>query len=453
MSDAPVENATSPSASEQRLEPTAPDYGSRPPMVAQPAQFMGTSIEDDDLEASQIAALLEDIDGNLASQEPSVDELEPPGIEGSLPESQTPHQRSASRTLSQTSSDDSRQRSQGTFKEEDKEDSQSPFKEASRAEKAASAPSSRTPSPRTPSAPPRKEQFLTRAERARQERQQRQAEANVAFKSLKLKDHFWQRLSNLTHESHEEATQLAQNMKDAGVTPGSQKFAPFRSTNAGQAVNRPVSNSEVVIFDEPAAIEPTATKPAMTSPTGTGPAVTEPASTDNVPVHTEGQRQDYGQNYGQNYGQKDSVVPSLTVPSASSVSSTFTQQPPLTEDMPEMALPVISVPAGDLIAGDTVTITVRSQPSVYKPFIKLWMVDRQSRTLVGEPKLLTNLKPDALGYLETSADLRVPMGCLDVQIAAIAVDMATQQESNKAIVNRHVVPSRQFPSSSGNFSL
>ncbi|MEM9949595.1 MAG: hypothetical protein AAF810_26485, partial [Cyanobacteria bacterium P01_D01_bin.36] len=179
----------------------------------------------------------------------------------------------------------------------------------------------------------------------------------------------------------------------------------------------------------------------------------EPASTGNVPVHTQVQRQDYGQNYGQDYSQKDSVVPPLTVPSASSVNSTFTQQPPLAEDMPEMALPVISVPAGDLIAGDTVTITVRSQPSVYKPFIKLWMVDRQSRTLVGEPKLLTNLKPDALGYLETSADLRVPMGCLDVQIAAIAVDMATQQESNKAIVNRHVVPSRQFPSSPGNFSL
>ncbi|MEM9152169.1 MAG: hypothetical protein AAGB19_17175, partial [Cyanobacteria bacterium P01_F01_bin.3] len=123
------------------------------------------------------------------------------------------------------------------------------------------------------------------------------------------------------------------------------------------------------------------------------------------------------------------------------------------EDLPEMALPVISVPVGDLVAGDTVTITVRSQPSVYKPFIKLWMIDRQSRTLVGEAKLLTDLKPDALGYLETSTELRVPMGCLDVQIAAIAVDMATQQESNKAIVNRHVVPSRQSPPPLSNFDL
>ena len=118
-----------------------------------------------------------------------------------------------------------------------------------------------------------------------------------------------------------------------------------------------------------------------------------------------------------------------------------------------MELPVISVPRGDFIAGDTVTVTVRTRPSVYKPFIKLWMIDRQSRTLVGDPKLLTNLKPDALGYLEASVDLRVPMGCLDVQVAAISVDMATQQESNKAIVNRHVVPGNQSSPPLRNFNF
>ena len=118
-----------------------------------------------------------------------------------------------------------------------------------------------------------------------------------------------------------------------------------------------------------------------------------------------------------------------------------------------MALPVISVPVGDLVAGERVTITVRTRPSVDKPFIKLWMIDRQSRTLVGEPKLLTNLRTDALGDLETTADLQVPMGCLDVQIAAIAVDMATQQESNKAVVNRHVIPANQRSASARGFNF
>ncbi|MEO1620803.1 MAG: hypothetical protein AAFU53_07185, partial [Cyanobacteria bacterium J06632_3] len=125
----------------------------------------------------------------------------------------------------------------------------------------------------------------------------------------------------------------------------------------------------------------------------------------------------------------------------------------LPEELPEMALPVITVPVGDLVAGSTVTVIVRTRPSLYKPFIKLWMIDRQSRTLVGEPQLLTNLRPDALGDLEASAELRVPMGCLDVQIAAIAVDMATQQESNKAIVNRHVIPANQRSTTDRSFDL
>jgi len=98
---------------------------------------------------------------------------------------------------------------------------------------------------------------------------------------------------------------------------------------------------------------------------------------------------------------------------------------------------------GDLVAGETIAVTVRTRPSMYKPFIKLWMVDRQSRSVVIDPLLLTNLVPDALGDLEVTTEMQVPMHCLDVQIAAIAVDMATQQESNKAIVNRHVVPDRQ----------
>ena len=108
-----------------------------------------------------------------------------------------------------------------------------------------------------------------------------------------------------------------------------------------------------------------------------------------------------------------------------------------------MALPVITLPAGDLVAGQTVTVTVRSRPSTYKPFIKLWMVDRQSRSLVVDPKILTNMMPDALGDLQGSIDMVVPMDCLDVQIAAIAIDMATQQESGKAVVNRRVVPPSQ----------
>ena len=385
--------------------PAADASRSRQPMVAQPAQFMGTSIEDDDLETSQIAALLEDIDGDLASQAPTMGDLEPPGVEGSLPESRTPHQRDRSHTRSAQTE---RTLLQPSAQDDDEATAEPPV-------------------------------LLTRAEQQRQARIQRQAEANVAFKSLKLKDHFWQRLSNLNRESHQEASQLSQNMKAAGVSPTASRSIepavpgisqPFQPTQPDEFS----PNSEVVIYDDSPAAAP-ATDVRVNTPEESAalPIVASPDSL--TPASFDSPAFDASKNR-ENPSAATNGVFSRSVPD---------------EELPEMALPVISVPVGDLVAGDMVTITVRSQPSLYKPFIKLWMIDRQSRTLVGEPKLLTNLKPDALGYLETSADLRVPMGCLDVQIAAIAVDMATQQESNKAIVNRHVVPSRQSPSGLRNF--
>ena len=435
---------------------------SRPSMVSQPAQFMGTSIEDDDLEAAQVAALLEDIDGDLASQAPTIDELEPPGIEGALPESQAPHQQSRSQAQSN----------------------------------ATNASSQSADQPRQVADEP--PVFLTRAERERQAKQQRQAEANVAFKSLKLKDHFWQRLSNLTHESHKEATQLAQNMRAAGVTPSSPGPDNLSgNSSSGARAFQPDDfspSSEVVIYDEPqvniADSAPSSNALPSNAPPSSAPQPnlrprraskkrnSRPSQQSAAPTATPSSAPSYSSlaptdGYRPNYQRNDSE--SQPLPATSASSGTFSQtgqsiqrnntelnnpRPNNTrlgetgpEDLPEMALPVISVPVGDLVAGDTVTITVRSQPSVYKPFIKLWMIDRQSRTLVGEAKLLTDLKPDALGYLETSTELRVPMGCLDVQIAAIAVDMATQQESNKAIVNRHVVPSRQSPPPLSSFDL
>ncbi|MEO1682197.1 MAG: hypothetical protein AAFS06_02930 [Cyanobacteria bacterium J06631_12] len=368
-------------------------------MVAQPAQFMGTSIEDDDLETAQIAALLEDIDSDLTTEVSDLDALEPPGIEGALPPLRPAAQES------------------------------SPLAQSS---KQSSKPNNRF---------------------HRQSRQQ--VEANAAFKSLKLKDHFWNRLSNLTHEGRQEAQQLSQNMEAAGVTAGTSPAPPHLT-----------ANSEVVIFDEPTSAQPAP------------PAVNSPAPSETPPERPSSYRPARRRRPANRLRSQQPTPPTTPSPAASippnpasptahdtarpfsNPPASFTQPqnltpPPATapEDLPEMALPVISVPVGDLIAGGTVTITVRTRPSAYKPFIKLWMIDRQSRTLVGEPQLLTNLKPDALGDLETSTELRVPMGCLDVQIAAIAVDMATQQESNKAIVNRHVVPASQQSMSNRGSSL
>ena len=334
------------------LQPALPDFaayrptaepapsGLRSSMVSQPAQFVGTSIENDDLEADEIAAVLEDIDQDLRLEDADLDVFEPPEID--LPADQP----------SDTSFD--------------------------------------LPAPETESQPSR-----------------HRAKAHVAFQSLKLKDHFWQRLSALTHESHQEAAKIAEGMEAAGISRKRSIDLPVTSEFS--------LDDEVVIYDD----EPTATQlPPTELPT--------------VPVAN---RQESVRPV---FNTDRAVPPSPPAQSAQSFARS---------DQPEMALPVISVPVGDLVAGELVTVTVRTRPSAYKPFIKLWMVDRQSRTLVSEPQTLTDLLPDALGDLQSTAQLQVPMDCLDVQIAAIAVDMATREESGKAVVNRHVVPAGQSPGS------
>ena len=399
----------------------------RQSLVSQPAQFMGTSIEDDDLEADQIAALLEDIDEDLASQPANVDSLEPPGVAGMLEVAPNPmtlpgsNRKHATRWESGNSSEDAQEGSNQRSQTE------------------------------------RSQQSL---QKPTDEKAQQQTAVNHAFKSLKIQENFWQRLSNLTHEGREEAAQLAEDMQAAGVSPKADgrldKPIPNSRSGARSLPPFPVdkqnglpANSEVVVYDQQP-IETSQQKVLEVAPETNKNQLAPPSYP---------QASSEGLTSTSALPAKPSTLSSYTPPPTDAAASTkYTQAQPAQaqiqvsrhlqpqtsrDELPEMELPVISVPAGDFVAGEIVTVTVRTRPSVYKPFIKLWMVDRQSRTLVGDPKLLTNLKPDALGYLEASAELQVPMSCLDVQIAAIAVDMATQQESNKAVVNRHVVPADQ----------
>ncbi len=357
----------------------------RMPMVSQPAQFLGTSIEDSDLEADEIAAALEDIDQDLRSEEADLDALEPPGIEGALPNSQSAVNR-ASALADSVSSDQS--------------NDQDHSKDALNTDDTSTNDSQQHPlqSP------------------------DRRMAASLDFQSLRLKNHFWNRLASLTHESHKEATQIAKGMKEAGVSRRGSSSLP-----TAPALPK---DSEVVIYDEQPPSSPSPGVPKYT-PTR---KPSQMSAHNNAALSTPSAA----------LSKKQLPATHLSEPMKPSA------VPP--EDLSEMALPVISVPLGDFVAGEMVSITVRTRPSTYKPFIKLWMIDRQSRSLVIEPQLLTSLRPDALGDLQATTELKVPMDCLDVQIAAIAVDMATQQESKKAIVNRHVVPAGQ-PASTGGFSF
>ena len=378
---------------------------SLPLMVSAPAQFMGTSIEDSDLEAAEISAALDDIDQDLMDEPSALDALEAPGIEGVV---------------------EAMPRTSRTIDAEDH-------------------PSDRAmlPAVGEEAKPPQRQPVRKSG---------REVEANLAFQSLKLKDHFWQRLSSLNRQSHDEAVKLSENMEAAGVRRSLGDGLSARDSMSA-AVEDDYIGDEVVIYDEP----PVSDVPAAITGTdvSAGSRLQSASTVDNEAT-------DAADRYGDRSARpswRERSAPASSLTDGQSKSTDKAEPAPFQTgmsstdaDLPEMALPVISLPMGDLVAGQMVTVTVRSRPSTFKPFIRLWMVDRQSRSLVIEPKILTNLTRDALGDLQGVTDLQVPMDCLDVQIAAIAIDMATQQESGKAVVNRRVVPANQ-PSTRSRFNL
>jgi hypothetical protein len=110
------------------------------------------------------------------------------------------------------------------------------------------------------------------------------------------------------------------------------------------------------------------------------------------------------------------------------------------EEIVSPPAPMIELQEGELVAGDTVLLTLRVPFHPNRLYLKVWIIDPQTRALADEPRQIMNLAPDGKGHLEGSVQLTVPHGCLEAWFEAIAVDMITQQESYKTSVNRTIVP-------------
>jgi hypothetical protein len=109
----------------------------------------------------------------------------------------------------------------------------------------------------------------------------------------------------------------------------------------------------------------------------------------------------------------------------------------ITEPLP---IPQLYVPEGELIAGKFVKVQVELPEVSPQVVVKLWVEDCQTRWLLDGPYLLKNLQPNSLGGLEAITQLHIPFGCLELRVEAIALDMATQQESHKVTITRTVIP-------------
>lgn len=215
----------------------------------------------------------------------------------------------------------------------------------------------------------------------------------ASFRSLNLQERFWDRLTSLTYDGHQAAAKLRNEMAAAGVSTAAPPPAPAEPpvpTEPVPVASPPVpppATDEVVVYDDPPAV-----------------------------IATDLSRSARGENAA--------------------------DQSPLEKAEPvTIAPPKIDVPEQDLVAGELVSIRLRLQKAEqYRPYAKVWMNDRQTRTLIEEPRLVMHFTPNSFGELETLMRIKVPLGCLELQIAAIAIDMSTLQESSRAVVNRHVIP-------------
>ncbi|KAF3889461.1 MULTISPECIES: hypothetical protein [Nostocales] len=105
-----------------------------------------------------------------------------------------------------------------------------------------------------------------------------------------------------------------------------------------------------------------------------------------------------------------------------------------------LPVPQIHLPKGELISGKSVMLRVRLAERRPELAVKFWVEDCQTRQLIDGPRWLINFLPLISGGMEELIHINVPYGCLEIRLEAIAVDMATKQESDKVSIQRTVVP-------------
>lgn len=117
-----------------------------------------------------------------------------------------------------------------------------------------------------------------------------------------------------------------------------------------------------------------------------------------------------------------------------------------TADMAQLDLetplptPELLIPTQELAAGEPVLVKVQVTPDSARLGVKLWVQDRQSRSLLDGPRWLMDLSPNKAGELEALTQLVVPFGTVEIRFEAIAVDLDSERESHKVSVDRVVVP-------------
>ncbi len=102
--------------------------------------------------------------------------------------------------------------------------------------------------------------------------------------------------------------------------------------------------------------------------------------------------------------------------------------------------PLLSLSKPEYRAEDMAVVRVTLPPYGDRLYVKLWLQDRQTRSLLGGPYQLTDFAPNGDGDAETLMQVPIPQGTMEVRFEAIAINPRLQQESRKVGVDRHVIP-------------
>ncbi|MCY7407158.1 MAG: hypothetical protein LH631_07205 [Alkalinema sp. CAN_BIN05] len=104
--------------------------------------------------------------------------------------------------------------------------------------------------------------------------------------------------------------------------------------------------------------------------------------------------------------------------------------------------PSLEIEAVDeVVAGQSLMVKVKLPMIQPKLYVKLWINDRQTRTLLDGPRYLVDFVPDAqYRLMEATTTFTVPLGSLEIQIEAIAIETATKREGYKVSSALAVVP-------------
>jgi hypothetical protein len=109
------------------------------------------------------------------------------------------------------------------------------------------------------------------------------------------------------------------------------------------------------------------------------------------------------------------------------------------DDMP-IPEPELAIARQELVAGQRLEVELRVAAEPTRLCAKIWLTDCQTRTLLMEPMLVTDFIHGFDEVLETCVDMNVPLGCMELQVEAIAIEPISQRESRKVVLRRSVLP-------------